>query len=109
MGEKEAERWLSTSEGKVGVISNYRNGRQSKAAISCLARADVWGCRVNHYVPRSEIDGEPAAFLTVQATGLQGESELRSLTQVVRTEAQLLSESNRSQFELNDREAQPSI
>lgn len=36
MGEKEAERWLSTSKGKVGVISNYRNGRQSKAAITAV-------------------------------------------------------------------------
>lgn len=31
--EEEAERRLRTSKGKVGVISNYPNGRWSKAAI----------------------------------------------------------------------------
>lgn len=69
--EEEAERWLSTSKGTVGVISNYHNEQSSNQ--SRLARADLWGWRVNHYVPKGEVDEKPAAFLTVQAKGLQGE------------------------------------
>lgn len=36
VGEKEAERWLSTSKGTVGVISNYHNGRSSEAVITAV-------------------------------------------------------------------------
>lgn len=43
MGEKEAERWLSTSKGTVGVISNYRNGRSSEAVITAVWLVQTYG------------------------------------------------------------------
>lgn len=101
--EEEAERWLSTSKGTVGVISNYHNEQSSNQ--SRLARADLWGWRVNHYVPKGEVDEKPAAFLTVQAKGLQGE----------RTEERNSDHKNRSVDpqlvppELDDREAGPTL
>ena len=42
MGE-EAERWHSTSKGTVGVISNYHNGRSSKAAITAVWLVQTYG------------------------------------------------------------------
>lgn len=73
MGEEEAEGWLSTSKGTVGVISNYHNGRSSKAVITAVWLVQTYGAVVNHHVPRGEVDEKPAAFLTLQAKGLQGE------------------------------------
>lgn len=43
MGEKEAERWLPTSESTVGVISNYHNGRSSKAVITAVWLVQTYG------------------------------------------------------------------
>lgn len=45
MGEKEAERWLLTSKGTVGVISNYHNGRSSKAVITAVWLVQTYGAR----------------------------------------------------------------
>lgn len=72
MGQKEAQWWLAASKAQVGVISNYGNGGGQSSNHRRLARADLWGWRVNHHVPRSEIDGKPAAVLTVQAESLWG-------------------------------------
>lgn len=43
MGQKEAERWLSTSKDQVGVISNYGNARLHKAAITGVWLVQTYG------------------------------------------------------------------
>lgn len=43
MGEEEAEWWLSTSKGTVGVISNSHNGRSSKAVITAVWLVQTYG------------------------------------------------------------------
>lgn len=43
MRQKEAEWWLATSKDQVGVISNYGNGRQRKAAITGVWLVQTYG------------------------------------------------------------------
>lgn len=43
MGEEEVEWRLSTSKGTVGVISNYHNGRSSRAVITAVWLVQTYG------------------------------------------------------------------